>query len=224
MSGLPWRLACSLAFFLPTVFHAQASPPLAPQNYSSIQRSQNRQEMPDSSSARKGADNFWRSRVVEGQSSAALRLRGMTQQIAIPHLLSSNQPWQPVGPSQIVTPQFGAVTGRVTSIAIAPSDASGNTVYLGSTGGGVWRSTNAAANDPATITWQPLTDNPPAFSRVNLTSLSIGAVSIQPGTSTNGVVLAGTGDPNGLLDSYLWCGNSSLRRWRHHVASYHAEQ
>ncbi len=111
-----------------------------------------------------------------------------------------------VGPGQILTPQFGDVTGRITSIAIAPWDASGNTVYLGSTGGGVWRSTNAAANDPTAVTWQPLTDDPPAYSGVNITSLSIGAVSVQPGSSPNGVVLAGTGDPNDVLDSYYGAG------------------
>ncbi len=213
MSGLPWRLACSLAFFLPTVLHAQASPSLAAQNHSSISSSVNDITSPPAAqvavqgSLTQGhSESFLLPRSVDGQSSAVLRLRGMSQRIAMPHLLSSNQPWQPVGPSQINTAQFGDVTGRVTSISIAPWDASGNTVYLGSTGGGVWRSTNAAAGDPTTVTWQPLTDDPPAFSGVNLTSLSIGAVSVQAGTSTNGVVLAGTGDPNDVLDSYYGAG------------------
>ncbi|MHB1957117.1 MAG: beta propeller repeat protein, partial [Sulfobacillus sp.] len=124
----------------------------------------------------------------------------------MPQMQSSDQPWQPVGPGQIVTSQFGDVTGRITSIAIAPWDASGNTVYLGSTGGGVWKSTNAASSDPTTVTWQPLTDDPPAYSGINITSLSIGAVSVQPGSSPNGVVLAGTGDPNDVLDSYYGAG------------------
>lgn len=159
------------------------------------------------SQIQKHAQSFLLPRVVSGQSSAQLRLRGMRQRIGVPHLASSNQPWQTVGPSQVVTSQFGEVTGRVTSIAIAPWDASGNTVYLGSTGGGVWRSSNAAASDATTVTWQPLTDDPSAFSGVNITSLSMGAVSVQPGTaSTNGVVLAGTGDPNDVLDSYYGAG------------------
>jgi Abnormal spindle-like microcephaly-assoc'd, ASPM-SPD-2-Hydin len=130
----------------------------------------------------------------------------MQQRNAMPYLQSSDQPWQPVGPMQIVSPEFGDVTGRITSIAIAPWDASGNTVYIGSTGGGVWKSTNAAANEPATVTFTPLTDNLPAFSGVNVTSLSIGAISVQPGTAANGVVLAGTGDPNDVLDSYYGAG------------------
>ncbi|MGC1872072.1 MAG: choice-of-anchor D domain-containing protein [Acidobacteriaceae bacterium] len=152
------------------------------------------------------AQSFLLPRIVRGQSAAVLRLRGMQQMQLMPRLQSSDQPWQPLGPNQIVTSQFGNVTGRVTSIAIAPWDASGNTVYLGSTGGGVWRSNNAAASDPTTVTWQPLTDDPPAFSGINITSLSIGAVSVQPGSTPNGVVLAGTGDPNDVLDSYYGAG------------------
>ena len=144
--------------------------------------------------------------LCAAESAAVLRLRGMQQVQLMPHLQSSDQPWQPLGPNQIVTTQFGDVTGRVTSIAIAPWDASGNTVYLGSTGGGVWRSNNAAASDPTTVTWQPLTDDPPAFSGIDITSLSIGAVSVQPGSTPNGVVLAGTGDPNDVLDSYYGAG------------------
>ena len=144
--------------------------------------------------------------MVRGNSAAVLRLRGMQQVQLMPRLQSSDQPWQPLGPNQIVTSQFGDVTGRVTSIAIAPWDASGNTVYLGSTGGGVWRSNNAAASDSTTVTWQPLTDDPPAFSGIDITSLSIGAVSVQPGSTPNGVVLAGTGDPNDVLDSYYGAG------------------
>ena len=53
--------------------------------------------------------------------------------------------WQPIGPNQVLTSKFGNVTGRMTSLAIDPWDKSGNTVYVGTTGGGVWKSTNAAA-------------------------------------------------------------------------------
>ena len=135
-----------------------------------------------------------------------LRVRGMGQRLAVPLLTAGNAAWKPVGPSHMVTAQFGNVTGRVTSIAVAPWDASGNTVFLGATGGGVWKSSNAAAADPSTVTWQPLTDELAAYSGVNTTSLSIGTVSVQPGNSVNGVVLAGTGDPNDVLDSYYGAG------------------
>src|SRR5665213_600245 len=191
-------LACCLMFFLPMVLDAQAPALLNASKYSSFSLQGNADQQ--------RAQSFLLSRVIQGQSTATLRLRGMRQRSAMPHLESSDQPWQPLGPNQIVTPQFGDVTGRIPSIAIAPWDSSGNTVYLGSTGGGVWLSTNAAAGDPTTVTWQPLTDDLPAYSGVNITSLSIGAVSVQPGTSPDGVVLAGTGDPNDVLDSYYGAG------------------
>jgi len=191
-------LACCLALFLPTVIDAQTPlPSPAPKT------------MPFALHGNYGqrrAQSFLLPRLVKGHSAAVLRLRGLQQVQLMPRLQSSDQPWQPLGPNQIVTSQFGDVTGRITSIAIAPWDASGNTVYLGSTGGGVWRSNNAAATDSTTVTWQPLTDDPPAFSGINITSLSIGAVSVQPGSTPDGVVLAGTGDPNDVMDSYYGAG------------------
>ncbi|HEY0758411.1 MAG TPA: choice-of-anchor D domain-containing protein [Acidisarcina sp.] len=111
--------------------------------------------------------------------------------------------WQPLGPAQVATNAFGNVTGRVSSIAVDPSDSSGNTVYLGTTGGGVWRSTNAAGAASA-VAFSPLTDSLPGSSALGGASLSIGAVSVQPGGT--GVVLAGTGDPNDALDSYWGSG------------------
>ncbi len=118
--------------------------------------------------------------------------------------------WQSVGPAQIASAAYGKVTGRVTGIAIDPADASGNTVYIGTTGGGVWKSTNAAG-DAGSVSFTPLMDTLPVFSAnagtVVIPSLSIGAVSVQPGGT--GVVLAGTGDPNDALDSYY--GEGILR-------------
>src|SRR5271165_2076929 len=111
--------------------------------------------------------------------------------------------WQPVGPAQVTTSAYGAVTGRVSSIAVDPSDPNGNTVYIGTTGGGVWKSTNAAG-DPASVAFTPLTDTLSAYANAGIASLSIGAVSVQPGGT--GVVLAGTGDPNDATDSYYGAG------------------
>jgi hypothetical protein len=103
-----------------------------------------------------------------------------------------------------MTAAYGKVTGRVTSIAIDASDSSGNTVYVGTTGGGVWKSTNAAG-PAAAVSFAPLTDTLPVFSAnagtAALPSLSIGAVSAQ-----GNVVLAGTGDPNDGTDSFYGQG------------------
>lgn len=127
---------------------------------------------------------------------------------AQPEATGSQTPpaWQPVGPLQVSTSAWNLVTGPVNSIAADPSDSSGNTVFVGTAGGGVWKSTNAAGS-PASASFSPLTDNLSAFSSASLASLSIGAVSVQPGGT--GVVLAGTGDPNNATDS--WYGVGLLR-------------
>jgi hypothetical protein len=131
---------------------------------------------------------------------------GASPQI-IPQTTPLNTGWVAVGPQQIASQSYGNVTGRITSIAIDPTDATGNTVYLGTTGGGVWKSTNAAGVT-ASVLFTPLTDTLSAFDpnagASAIPSLSIGAITVQPG-GTN-VVLAGTGDPNDALDSYYGVG------------------
>ena len=118
-----------------------------------------------------------------------------------------NHAWTPVGPLQIQSASYGLVTGRVTAVALDPNDSTGNTVYLGTSGGGVWKSSNAAGTASA-VTFTPLTDTLPVFSPNAggsvIPSLSIGAVSVQPGGT--GVILAGTGDPNDAADSYYGAG------------------
>jgi len=119
---------------------------------------------------------------------------------------SLSAPWTPIGPSAVETSSYGLITGRVTSIAVDPSDSSGNTVYVGSTGGGVWKSANAAGS-AGSVSFAPLTDTLPISSGCTtppLASLSIGALTVQPGGT--GVILAGTGDPNDALDSYYGAG------------------
>ena len=116
--------------------------------------------------------------------------------------LASTAVWQPLGPSAIQTPNFGLVTGRVSSIAIDPADVTGNHVYVGTTGGGVWASQNAASS--SSIVFTPLTDSTSAFNNLRMASISIGAITVQPGGT--GVILAGTGDPNDALDSYYGAG------------------
>jgi hypothetical protein len=116
-----------------------------------------------------------------------------------------------LGPAQIASQSFGLVTGRVTAVAMDPADATGNTVYVGTTGGGVWKSVNAAGA-AGSVSFAPLTDTLPVFSAsagtVAEPSLSMGAVSVGPAASGS-VVLAGTGDPNDATDSYY--GEGILR-------------
>jgi hypothetical protein len=125
-------------------------------------------------------------------------------QRASPAVSSFSATWQPLGPVALQNPYYGPVSGRVTSLVIDPSDASGNTVYLGSTGGGVWKSTNAAGVS-GSVSFVSLTDSLTAFSsgagNAATASLSIGALAIG-----GGVLLAGTGDPNDASDSYYGGG------------------
>lgn len=147
---------------------------------------------------------------VSHQSPAEMLMRARTQHAALkatpndtgPTSLAA--PWTAVGPSAVQTGNFGLISGRVTSIAVDPSVTSGNTVYVGTTGGGIWKSTNAAAA-AGSVHFSPLTDTLPIFSTGNLASLSIGALAVQPPGGT-GVVLAGTGDPNDASDSYYGTG------------------
>ncbi|MBW8869448.1 MAG: hypothetical protein JF563_01475, partial [Acidobacteriales bacterium] len=101
-----------------------------------------------------------------------------------------------------MTPNFGPVSGRVSSIAIDPADTTGNHVFIGTTGGGVWASQNTAAS--SNVVFSPLTDASSPFDALRYGSISIGALTVQPGGTQ--VVLAGTGDPNDALDSYYGAG------------------
>jgi hypothetical protein len=155
---------------------------------------------------------FLGGRFLEGNLPAARAMTAARRQQAAmqrdqavsPHLSSLSAAWQPVGPDQITSIAYGKVTGRVTAIATDPADTSGNTVYVGTTGGGVWKSINAAG-PVASVTFTPLTDALPVFSQnadsAVIPSLSIGALSVQ-----SGVILAGTGDPNDASDSYYGSG------------------
>ena len=114
-----------------------------------------------------------------------------------------NVPWSPLAPQSLSTAATGAASGRVLSVAVDPGDSSGNTVYIGATGG-VFKSTNAAASTG--VAFAAVTDLVPAVdvahSHINLAD--IGAVTVQPGNS--GVVLAGTGDPTNQPDSLYGTG------------------
>ncbi len=153
--------------------------------------------------------------AADRQAADASRTAGRVTSASVggglrPATTSLSTPWQAVGPMQVSTAAYGLVTGRVTAVALDPADTTGNTVYLGTTGGGVWKSTNAAGA-AASVSFAPLTDTLQVFSANAgsgaTASLSIGAVSVQPGGT--GVLLAGTGDPNDATDSYY--GEGILR-------------
>ena len=148
------------------------------------------------------------SRHVAGDTSPAQALEAARRQhldlTLQPRDTTLSAPWSAVGPAHLTGTTYGYLTGRVTALALDPADATGNTLYVGTTGGGVWKSTNAAGS-AAAVTFAPLTDTLPVFSANAgsgvIPSLSIGALVV-----SNGIVLAGTGDTNDATDSYYGAG------------------
>ncbi|MGA9529122.1 MAG: sialidase family protein [Terriglobales bacterium] len=116
--------------------------------------------------------------------------------------------WVALGPAPLLSDQnaYGAVAGRATAVAIDPTDATGNTIYVAASSGGVWKSTNAAAATAGSVTWSALTDQQ--------ASLVNGAVSVKPDGS---VVLVGTGEPDSAADGYYGVG---ILRSTNHGASW----
>jgi len=100
--------------------------------------------------------------------------------------------WTPLGPSGVVVDANRVWSGRTLSIAFDPTTSS--TVYVGTAGGGVWKSTDGGE------TWSPKTDYQ--------VSLAIGAVAVDPNNRLH--VLAGTGEyDNFYIGTYY--GNGVLR-------------
>lgn len=98
--------------------------------------------------------------------------------------LASVGTWTPQGPGPIqygtvegMTAQNNPVAGGVESIAVA---ADGKTVVIGTTAGGVWKTSDVTVANP---TWTPLTDQLP--------SLTIRDVQIHPANPN--LIVAGTG-------------------------------
>ncbi|HEX7879158.1 MAG TPA: hypothetical protein VF720_07090, partial [Candidatus Eisenbacteria bacterium] len=95
-------------------------------------------------------------------------------------------PWVERGP--------GNVAGRARAIVVDPDDAGHNTWYIGTAGGGVWKTTNAGAN------WSWIT---PTFPVLSVSALAMAA-------SNHDILYAGTGESffnvdvmngNGILKS-----------------------
>jgi len=204
--GVFFAICFSLTFLSPRVFSQVSASP------SAVAKHEGSGALTDSISPHTiRSRRFLGGRTLAGDLPAARamdaarqRHAAMLQEAASPQVSSLNAPWQAVGPNQVASVAYGKVTGRVSAIAIDPADPTGNTVYVGTTGGGVWKSTNAAGPS-ASVTFVPLTDTLPVFSAnagtAAIPSLSIGAISVQ-----SGVILAGTGDPNDASDSFYGSG------------------
>jgi hypothetical protein len=99
--------------------------------------------------------------------------------------------WSSIGPTPTAGGFFSPVTGRITTIAIDPTDATGNTLLIGGALGGIWRSTNAGAS------WTAEGDQDP--------SLAMGSIAFAPSSPTT--VYAGTGEQASIgFDIYYGAG------------------
>src|SRR5437667_6311605 len=101
--------------------------------------------------------------------------------------------WTAIGPVTIPNGQAlnnanMAVTGRVTSIAVDPTNA--GKVYLGTAQGGVWRSLDGGN------TWTPIFDN--------ADTMAVGALAIAPSDPTK--LYVGTGEYNSCGDCFFGVG------------------
>lgn len=97
--------------------------------------------------------------------------------------------WVSIGPKGMPLSNNDVISGQVNVIAVHPTDA--NTLYIGASEGGVWKTTDGG------LSWSPITDY--QLVRNTITgqrkgTLSIGALAINP--SNTNIVYAGTGDPN----------------------------
>lgn len=101
--------------------------------------------------------------------------------------------WTEIGPapipnSQVETPPITTASGRVTAIAVHPTNP--DIVYVGAAQGGVYRTTDGGTN------WNPIFDS--------AQSLAVGAIAIAP--SSPETVYIGTGEPNFSSDSFFGVG------------------
>ena len=101
--------------------------------------------------------------------------------------------WTPLGPQpEHMTGctgcyDYGTTEGRVNSIVVDPTTTTNGSIvaYLGSVGGGVWKTTNCCS---ASTTWTSTTNDP------LLATISIDSVTLDP--SNHNTIYAGTGDLN----------------------------
>ena len=99
--------------------------------------------------------------------------------------------WTPIGPMTLpngVSSSSGATSGRVTSIAVDPTNS--NKVYLGTAQGGVWRSLDGGTS------WISIFDN--------ADSQAIGALAVAP--SSPSTLYVGTGEFNTCGDCFFGVG------------------
>src|SRR5207247_9232704 len=117
-----------------------------------------------------------------------LRLESMVSGTNLITPLGPGDSWIPLGPAPLPNGFGGAVSGRVTSVVVDPTNSS--KAYLGTAQGGVWRSLDGGAS------WQSIFDNAQAQ--------AVGALTLAPSDPT--ILYVGTGEFNGCGDCFFGVG------------------
>lgn len=89
---------------------------------------------------------------------------------------SSTSSWESLGPSSNTSGYAG--TGRINSVGFHPTDM--NTVYVGSAGGGIWKTTNGGDS------WTPISDF--------IGSIGVSAIIVDPNSPQTVYIATGDGD------------------------------
>jgi photosystem II stability/assembly factor-like uncharacterized protein len=97
--------------------------------------------------------------------------------------------WRPIGPSVILTAaQHPSGVGRITTIAVDPFSTS--TLYVGSRGTGLWKTTDGGAH------WEPLTDALPMT--------NVNAVAVDPTNSARVFIASPAGIFGSVDGGHVW--------------------
>ena len=111
----------------------------------------------------------------------------------------ASQTWRPIGPTATVSawyPFWGLTSGRVNAVAVSP--ASSSIVLIGSSTGGIWRSTDAGE------TFAPVSDDQ--------VDLAVGSIAFSKSNPT--IAFAGMGDTKaGYLGSGVLKSTDAGRTW-----------
>ncbi len=98
--------------------------------------------------------------------------------------------WTPLGPTANLTPAGWSSIDSGRPVAVVPDPNTPTTLYLATSGGGVFKCTNANLDVAGDWTWTPVTDDLPASGSGG--NVSIGAMAI---SSNGGTLYIGLGDP-----------------------------
>ncbi|MFN8011054.1 MAG: hypothetical protein U0P81_06590 [Holophagaceae bacterium] len=160
-----------------------------------------------SSHALKGADRAdlrqdWNRFMFGGEPSpdyldfkadlAARELRRIAEARALPAIPGSSGTWANLGPrANLINASFPDIdSGRPVGIAAHPTNP--QILYLATSGGGVFKCTNADLAAAGDWTWTPVTDGLPASSASG--NVSIGALAMSPADASGNTLFVGLGD------------------------------